>query len=102
MVIERFIVSSLIVLNAALCFFYDAYRPFSLNWGATEAEIQKSMPGDELLQNPSFNATRAVTIRAQSEEVWSWIIQMGYKKAGFYSYDLLDNARIPSSRRIIP
>jgi hypothetical protein len=60
------------------------------------------MPGDEVLERPSFNATRAVTIEATPEEIWPWIVQIGYRRAGFYSYDRLDNDGIPSAERILP
>jgi hypothetical protein len=78
------------------------YREWALNWGATEEEITRSMPGDDLAIDPTFNATRAVTINARPEEIWPWIVQIGYRKAGFYSYDRLDNDGIPSAERIIP
>ena len=78
------------------------YRQWALNWGATEEETNRSMPGDDVVINPTFNATRAVTIQARPEEIWPWIIQIGYKKAGFYSYDRLDNDGISSAERIIP
>jgi hypothetical protein len=51
---------------------------------------------------PSFNATRAITIAARPERVWPWLVQVGVKRAGWYSYDLLDNFGRPSARRIIP
>jgi hypothetical protein len=60
------------------------------------------MMGDGLVQNPTFNATRAVTINAPAERIWPWIVQVGYKRAGFYSWDILDNDGIPSAERIIP
>jgi hypothetical protein len=60
------------------------------------------MVGDGLVEDPTFNATRAVTINASAERVWPWIVQMGYKRAGFYSWDILDNDGIPSAERIIP
>ena len=60
------------------------------------------MPGDEVLEQPTFNATRAVTIEATPEEIWPWLVQIGYRRAGFYSYDRLDNDGIPSSERILP
>jgi hypothetical protein len=78
------------------------YRPWAINWGATEIEIKRAMPGDKIVANPTFNATRAVTIQAQPEEIWPWIVQIGYQRAGFYSYDRLDNDGIPSSKKIIP
>jgi hypothetical protein len=78
------------------------YRPWALSWGSTDEEISRSMPGDEVILKPTFNATRAVTIDATPKEVWPWIIQIGYRRAGFYSYDLLDNDGIPSAERILP
>jgi hypothetical protein len=60
------------------------------------------MAGDGLVTNPTFNATRAVTVNAPAERIWPWIVQMGYKRAGFYSWDRLDNDGIPSAERIIP
>jgi hypothetical protein len=59
------------------------------------------MPGDELVTEPSFNATRAITIDAPPEAVWPWLVQIGYGRAGFYSYDLFDNAARPSADRIL-
>jgi hypothetical protein len=78
------------------------YRPWALTWGSTDEEIARAMPGDEVLEQPTFNATRAVTIEATPEEIWPWIVQIGYRRAGFYSYDSLDNDRIPSAERILP
>jgi hypothetical protein len=60
------------------------------------------MTGDAIVRDPTFDATRAITIVGDPEDVWPWIIQIGYKRAGFYSYDWLDNDRIPSAERIIP
>jgi len=77
------------------------YRPWALSWGSTAEEVARSMPGDEVLEKATFNATRAVTIEATPEEIWPWIIQIGYRRAGFYSYDLLDNDGIPSVERIL-
>ncbi len=60
------------------------------------------MPGDELVPEPSFNATRATTINAPAEAVWPWTAQLGFGRAGWYSYDLFDNAGRPSAERILP
>ncbi len=78
------------------------YRPWHSRWGATDDEVMLPMPGDELIENPTFDVTRAITIRACPEEIWPWIVQIGYGRAGFYSYDLLDNLGKPSADRIIP
>ena len=60
------------------------------------------MPGDELVPVSHFTATRAITIDAPPEAVWPWLIQVGYRRAGFYSYDLLDNLGRPSARTVLP
>jgi len=74
-------------------------RPYQLQWGATTAEIERPMAGDELNNKPSFLATRAITIEATPQEVWPWLLQMGYSRAGFYGYDLLENAGSPEGLR---
>jgi hypothetical protein len=49
-----------------------------------------------------FTATRAITVAAPPEDVWPWILQLGTGRAGWYSYDLFDNAARPSADRILP
>lgn len=60
------------------------------------------MSGDDVVKHPTFNATRAVTIRARPEEIWPWLVQIGVTRAGWYSYDWLDNLGKPSAQRILP
>jgi hypothetical protein len=78
------------------------YRHWHLRWGATDAEVASTMPGDEVVPDPSFDATRALTIAAPPARVWPWIVQIGTGRAGFYSYDLFDNGARPSADRILP
>ncbi len=78
------------------------YRRWHLRWGATDAEVAAAMPGDELLPRAPFKATRAISIEAPPALVWPWIVQIGFGRAGFYSYDLLDNLGRPSADRILP
>jgi hypothetical protein len=77
------------------------YRLRHLRWGATTEEVRASMPGDEIVPKASFNGTRAITVDAPPEMVWPWIVQMGYRRAGFYTYALLDNAGYESADRIL-
>ena len=76
-------------------------RPWHLRWGATDGEVHGAMPGDEVVRRAQFNATRAISIDAPPEHVWPWIVQLGYGRAGFYTYDLIDNAGQPSAERIL-
>ena len=77
-------------------------RPRQLTWGARPEEVDRSLPGDDLVARPTFNATRGISIQAPPEQVWPWLVQAGVGRAGWYSYDLLDNPGRRSSRRIIP
>ena len=78
------------------------YRSWHLRWGATDAEVAATMPGDGLLPHARFNPTRAITIDAPPAAVWPWLVQVGFGRAGFYSNDLLDNFARPSLRKIDP
>jgi hypothetical protein len=62
-------------------------RPWHLRRGATEAEATMPLPGDDLVSDPKFKYTQAVTIDAPPEEVWPWLVQIGYQRAGWYSHD---------------
>lgn len=92
----------LIVILALLILYFAWFRDLQMTWGATKEEIGRPMAGDELLDNPNFNTTRAVEIKAPAERVWPWLVQMGYKRAGLYSFRGLDNGGVPSAERIIP
>ena len=77
------------------------YRPQQLRWGATDEELARAMPGDEIQPHPVFNTTRAITIGARPEQIWPWLVQIGYGRAGWYGYDWVDNDRMKSADRII-
>ncbi len=91
-----------VALVIPLAAYLFVYRPRQLRWGASDDEVTRALPGDEIQPRPLFNATRAVTIHARPEQVWPWLVQIGYKRAGWYGYDFIDNAGIPSANRIIP
>lgn len=57
-------------------------RPWHMHWGANDAEVAAAMPGDEMVPRAQFNATRSITIDAPPEQVWPWITQLGYRRAG--------------------
>jgi hypothetical protein len=80
-------------------------RRWQLRWGATDQESEEPLPGDNLITHADLAATRAITIRASSSEVWPWIAQLGQGRGGFYSYDFLENlvgCEIHSADRIVP
>lgn len=68
---------------------------------ASAIERTRTMPADSMIPKPSGSLTSAVTINASPSAVWPWLIQMGAGRAGWYSYDFLDNGRVPSSWSIL-
>lgn len=90
-------------LGSSAAFGYLGWlRRWQMRWGATDEEVALVAPGDDLVPNPNFVATRAVAIRARPDEVWPWLKQIGHGRAGWYSYDLLDNQGKESAWEIIP
>lgn len=69
-------------------------------WGASDDEVASSLPGDDLLTEPYLSATRSITVDGTPTEVLAWLTQMGTGRAGWYSYDLIDNFGRPSARRL--
>jgi hypothetical protein len=56
-----------------------------------------------LIATPIGSLTHAITIGRPAREVWPWLVQMGAgSRAGWYSYDFIDNGRRPSADRIVP
>jgi hypothetical protein len=80
-------------------------RPWHVRWGATDSEVIRSLPGDDLVSDPKINTTHAVTIEASIDKVWPWIAQIGRGRGGFYSYDWIENLmglNIHNSDRVLP
>lgn len=94
--------TTLLALLILLIIYIFIIRPWHLKWGATTREVKLILPGDEIVKKPDFNATRGISISAPAEEIWKWIIQIGSKRAGWYSIDWMDNAGTPSSMDILP
>ena len=72
------------------------------SWGATVDEVAGAVVGDDLLPNARVSATRCITIAAPSDVVFPWLRQMGFGRAGWYSYDWIDNLGRRSAREIKP
>lgn len=83
-----------------------AFTPWQRNWGATEDEQLRVMPGDDFVVAPEYVTTRAITVDAPPDAIYPWLAQMGYRRGGLYSYDFLDRVfgflDAPSSKVILP
>jgi hypothetical protein len=87
---------------AALSVYRFVVDPWRRTWGTSPDEAARLLPGDELIASPSGVETRAITILAPEAAVWPWLVQMGFGRAGWYSYDLFDNLGRHSSEVVIP
>ena len=66
-----------------------AVRHFS-TWGRSRDEAERPLPGDDVVAGGTTLLTRGITIDAPPDAVWPWLVQMGYGRGGWYSYDQLD------------
>lgn len=77
---------------------YDTFvRPKIRHWGAAKPERVTRLPGDEIVQDVMTHYTRAVTIDAPPSAVWPWLVQIGDRRAGFYSYDWVERFVFPGT-----
>ncbi|TFV79522.1 hypothetical protein E4P39_02565 [Blastococcus sp. CT_GayMR19] len=96
-----------VVVGAALAYAV-LLRPRLLTWGATRTEAMAALPGDDIVR-ARWRTTRAITISATAADIWPWLVQMGFGRAGWYSYDWLerlagagDFAEGGSARSVLP
>lgn len=80
----------------------SALRSLARELGTAEPVEELTLEGDELLPDAHAQLTHQTTIRATPDRVWPWLVQMGCDRAGFYSYDALDNAGRRSARELHP
>ena len=66
-------------------------RSYRARWGATEQDLERALPGDDLVPAAKWQFTHAVTINAPASEVWDWLVQIGADRGGLYSYEGLEN-----------
>jgi len=65
-------------------------RSWHLRWGASDDEVHQALPGDNLIAEPNYQYTRAITILAPPEEIWPWLEQIGQDRGGFYTYNWIE------------
>jgi hypothetical protein len=87
---------------AAAAVYALVLRSRLVRWGASDEELARTFPGAELIPDGTRASTMAVTIDAPPPEVWPWLVQMGWDRAGWYSWDRLDNGGRPSAEEVHP
>ena len=86
--IKRIVIGSAIA--AAGLAGYMSVRRWWETWGVDPEEGSRSLPGDELVPDATMVDTRGITIDAPVGQVWPWLVQMGYGRGGWYSWDAID------------
>ena len=88
------------VMTFALCVVgaIAAFRASTLT-RATAQEAKATLPGDDIIETPTTVWNRGITIEATPSEVWPWLVQMGYGRAGFYVPEWVDRLvwRVPAA-----
>ena len=98
--------TAVFVILAVAALYWFPLRRWMNRWGATPSELTRAMAGDGLLPGHMYSGTLAITVEARPEHLWPWLVQIGYRRGGLYSYDWLDRLfgflDRPSATRILP
>lgn len=101
----RILLTFSVLAGLALVYWYPI-RKWYRRWGMTDAEVARTMAGDAAIADPPYQANMAITIAARPAHIWPWLVQIGYRRGGLYSYDWLDRLfgylDRPSAERILP
>lgn len=79
--------------------------PWMQTWGATNAEIEAVLPGDDIVPDANLQSTKGVTIQAPPQAIYPWLLQLGVDRGGMYSYDWLENLmglNVHTTDKILP
>ena len=80
-------------------------RKWRRRWGARPEEPDPALPGEALIPDAAWEFTHVVSIAAEPDEVWPWIVQMGQGRGGFYSFERLENlmgCQITNTNVVLP
>ena len=97
---------TLLVIFTFAALYWFPIRRWMGRWGTTPSDLSRVMAGDGLIADPTYSGTMAVIVNARPDDIWPWLVQMGYQRGGLYSYDWLDRLfgflDRPSTARILP
>jgi hypothetical protein len=66
----------------------------------TSEDKSKSLPGDDMIKNPSMSIDSAFELSASPAEVYPWFVQLGKQRAGWYFTRVTEKFFFPSARGI--
>lgn len=85
------------VLSATIVGGYAYLQWLGRTSGSTRAERARSLPGDDLVATPHFVTNHAITIGAPPSDIWPWLVQMGWQRAGWYTARWVDVLLFPAN-----
>jgi hypothetical protein len=98
--------SALFAILTFSALYWFPVRRWMNRWGATPSDLACEMAGDRFLADPTYSGTMSVIVDAKPEHIWPWLVQIGYRRGGLYSYDWLDRLfgylDRPSATRVLP
>ena len=98
--------TTFLVVLALVLLYWFPLRRWMNRWGAAPSDLARVMAGDGLLPDWTYSGTLGVVVNAPPEDIWPWLVQIGYQRGGLYSYDWLDRLfgylDRPSATRILP
>jgi hypothetical protein len=103
--VKGFLTTVVLFLLVVVAVYALLIRRWHERWGATDAEVAASLPGDSLVSQPKISATHGITVQGSAADVWPWLVQIGQGRAGFYSYEGIEDLlglNIHNSNRILP
>lgn len=84
-------------LASALLLVEAALIALGRTYGSTTAERAKELPGDSVVRRPTTVTDHAITIDAPPQDVWPWLVQMGWGRAGWYTARWVDVLLFPAN-----
>lgn len=96
--VRKLLIAIVALGAAAFATFRLVVQPWWRTWGVVPNDVARQLPGDEIIPDAATSDTRSVTISASPEAVWPWLLQMGYGRAGWYSYDMVDMSGTSADR----
>mgnify|MGYP006304713283 CR=1 FL=1 len=62
----------------------------SLGIGVSRTEAAAELPGDDSIAEPRSRYTQAVVVGAPPRAVWPWLVQAGYRRAGWHNAEAIN------------
>lgn len=76
---------------------YGALQWLGRTYGSTRSERSTPMPGDQIVEHPHYDITHAITIDAPAQEIWPWLVQVGWHRGGWYTARWVDRLLFPAN-----